>query len=353
MPSVFVSSVITDYEPYREAAREAITLMGYQPVMAEYFAPRDYSPESACLTEVSQADIYLLLLGSRYGFETAQGLSVTQAEFRQAIKTRRPMLALVEQTEMLGPQKTFRDEVQHYTAGLYRGTYSWPSQAKDEIVRALRQMENRFGAASEAEFDERLRQTTNTAGYGRSPFAQQSACLTCSWWPQPTLDLDLREVENKLDAYFDTLCDAGLATKRDGYKLLTGKDHTGLRAGTNDVTFYEDGLIRICSVPTAQDGNHMSMAFSFVPPSRVKQIAIAGSRLFAETGAWCQVRLDGLDGKNFAELPYDTRGGVSIPMHGDHNACHNQALIPYTAARFEHMLDRALGRFERIFSHRL
>lgn len=92
MSTVFVSSVITDYEPYREAARKAITLMNYQPVMAEEFGPRDYSSETACLTEVAQADVYLLLLGSRYGFETADGLSVTQAEFHQAIKTNRPVL---------------------------------------------------------------------------------------------------------------------------------------------------------------------------------------------------------------------------------------------------------------------
>lgn len=353
MRKVFVSSVITDYAPYRKTARQAIALMGYQPVLAEDFGPRDYSPEAACLTEVAQADVYLLLLGSRYGFETAEGLSVTQAEFRQAIKMRRPVLALVEQAEMEPAQRAFCDEVENYTAGFYRGSYASPDEAKDEIIRALRQLENRFDAAPEADFDDRVTKATEATSNNWGRFAHQGARLSCAWWPQPLLDIDLRDIDRHLDAYFDTLCDAGLATKRRGYEAVTGKAHTGIRTEKTTAFFFEDGLVMVQSDPTAEGSDLTSMAFSFVPPSNVKRFAMAGARLFTETGAWCQIRLDGLDGKNFTELPADTRGGVRIPMHGDNSAMHNQLLIPYTIERFEQTLDRAIGRFERIFSQRL
>lgn len=141
--------------------------------------------------------------------------------------------------------------------------------------------------------------------------------------------------------------------KRRGYEPITGKAHTGIRTENTTAFFFEDGLIVVESDPTAEGSDLTSMAFSFVPPSKVKQLALAGSGLFAETGAWCQIRLDGLDGKNFAELPADTRGGVRIPLHGDNSAMHKQLLIPYTIERFEQTLDRAVGRFERFFSQRL
>lgn len=210
MRKVFVSSVITAYAPYREAARQAIDLMGYQPVLAEDFGPRDYSPESACLTEVAHAGVYLLLLGSRYGFETAEGLSVTQAEFRQAVKMRRPVLALVERAEMEPAQRAFCDEVENYKAGFYRGSYASPDEAKHEIIRALRQLGNRFDAASEADFDGRLTQSAEATTNHWGRFTNQGARLRCAWWPQPVLDIDLRDIDRNLDTYFDTLCDAGL-----------------------------------------------------------------------------------------------------------------------------------------------
>lgn len=353
MQKVFVSSVITDYAPYRETARQAIALMDYQPVLAEDFGPRDYSPEAACLTEVAQADVYLLLLGSRYGFKTAEGLSVTQAEFRQAVKMRRPVLALVEQTEMEPAQRAFCDEVENYSAGFYRGSYSSPDEAKNEIIRALRQLENRFDAASEADFEDRLTKAAEATRNNWSRVTHQGAHLRCAWWPQPVLDLDLKHIEHNLDSYFDKLCETGLAMKRHGYEPITGKEHTGIRTEKNAAFFFEDGLIIVQSDPTAEDSGPASMAFSFVPPSKVKQLAMASSHLFAETGAWCQIRLEGLDGKNFTELPTDTRGPVSIPMYGDHSATHNQLLIPYTIERFEQTLERAIGRFERTFSQRL
>ncbi|RJQ18907.1 MAG: DUF4062 domain-containing protein [Nitrospiraceae bacterium] len=68
MQKVFISSVITDFEEYRKAAGKAVEIMGDRPVMSEDFGARPYSPEKVCVTEVETSDIYLVLLGEKYGF---------------------------------------------------------------------------------------------------------------------------------------------------------------------------------------------------------------------------------------------------------------------------------------------
>ena len=87
MSKVFVSSVVGGMEAFRDAAKQAITLMDYTPIMCEAFSARPYSSEKACIHEVEQCDVYLLILGSTYGYETPEGISVTQAEFEAAKAT--------------------------------------------------------------------------------------------------------------------------------------------------------------------------------------------------------------------------------------------------------------------------
>jgi hypothetical protein len=119
MQKVFVSSVIQGFEEFRGVARSAIGLMGDQPVMAEDFGARPHSSEAACLSEVAQSDVYMLVMGEKYGFETDQGISVTQAEFREAKATGRPILAFVQSVEMEPRQLEFRKEVEDYASGFF------------------------------------------------------------------------------------------------------------------------------------------------------------------------------------------------------------------------------------------
>src|SRR6185295_20078467 len=81
---VFVSSLISGMEPLRRAARDAISTLGHQPVMAEDFAARVSSPQVACLGDLRQADLVVLILGDRYGDIQASGLSATHEEYREA-----------------------------------------------------------------------------------------------------------------------------------------------------------------------------------------------------------------------------------------------------------------------------
>lgn len=79
---VFISSVIRNFEIYRAAARKAVGLLQHEAIMCEDFGARSESSEVACMSEVDQADVVVVILGADFGFQTPTGESVTQQEFR-------------------------------------------------------------------------------------------------------------------------------------------------------------------------------------------------------------------------------------------------------------------------------
>lgn len=347
MPTVFISSVIQDYKHMRHAARQAAELMDYKPIAVETdLAAQPYSSEQACLTAVSQADLYIVVAGKRFGYENAEGLSVTQAEFRQAIRSHRPILVFVEETEAELKQQAFIDELQDYKSGFFRTTFSSPEELKEAIIRAIRQFERTSRSDSQEAFEQRLSRAAQTDWHLPWGSSQQQATLSAAWWPQPQLNLDLRDIESELDQFFDRLCASRITSKREGYQPIDARDHTGLQSGGHRVRFFEDGLVLYDGTPEHHDNNHM-LPGMFVAPSRVHQMAIAAANLFDETGAWCQLALHGMQHKNFSEPPTDNQGHISIPMTGAQDVERCQCLIPYSADRYAQFVDRAIDQFDR------
>ncbi|WP_255301176.1 DUF4062 domain-containing protein [Pseudomonas syringae] len=108
---VFISSVVKGFEHFRAAAKDAVETLDMKPIMSEYFGARTYSSEHACLTEVDQCDVYILILGANYGYEPQPALSVTQQEFRQAVSKRKPILVFIQQTDFDPKQAVFVNEM--------------------------------------------------------------------------------------------------------------------------------------------------------------------------------------------------------------------------------------------------
>lgn len=63
----FISSVMAELQPERKAAATAIRNIGATPIMFETFGGRDADPEDAYLGEVETADIYIGIIGRKYG----------------------------------------------------------------------------------------------------------------------------------------------------------------------------------------------------------------------------------------------------------------------------------------------
>jgi hypothetical protein len=157
---VFVSSLITGFEPLRGAAAAAITSLGHEVVRAEDFPASGSSPQSACLAGVRASDVVVLILGDRYGFEQASGLSATHEEYREA-RDSRTVLVFVEQGASPEPrQAEFIQEVQGWEQGHFTAPFTDADDLRDRVTRALHDftLANEAAPLNEVELVERAQQ---------------------------------------------------------------------------------------------------------------------------------------------------------------------------------------------------
>jgi hypothetical protein len=87
--SIFISSTCYDLQYVRENLQQLISSqLGYDAILSEYNSfPIDTSLDTIenCLRIVKErADIFVLIIGGRYGYETESGKSITNLEYLQA-----------------------------------------------------------------------------------------------------------------------------------------------------------------------------------------------------------------------------------------------------------------------------
>jgi hypothetical protein len=98
---VFLSSVSEGLEPYRVAVYEAIRLLdGYHCVRMEDFGARDTQSEEFCRREVAECDIFVGIVGQRYGScPPGSDKSYTEIEYDTAVKESKVCLMFVAPEE--------------------------------------------------------------------------------------------------------------------------------------------------------------------------------------------------------------------------------------------------------------
>ncbi|MFQ5799542.1 MAG: DUF4062 domain-containing protein [Bacteroidota bacterium] len=99
-PRVFVSSTCYHLKYIRENLKFFIRTIRYEPVLSEegavFYDPK-LDVESACLTEVPSCQLFILIIGGRYGgVRRGSSKSITNAEYSEAVKARIPIFPLVE-----------------------------------------------------------------------------------------------------------------------------------------------------------------------------------------------------------------------------------------------------------------
>jgi nucleoside 2-deoxyribosyltransferase len=93
---VFVSSTFSDLIPERQAAVEAILTAGHIPAGMELFTSGDESQMDVIKQWIDESDVYLLILGGRYGsIEPKSGKSYTQLEYEYALSKEKPLFSCV------------------------------------------------------------------------------------------------------------------------------------------------------------------------------------------------------------------------------------------------------------------
>ncbi|MFQ5686212.1 MAG: DUF4062 domain-containing protein [Candidatus Scalindua sp.] len=345
MRRVFISSVISGFEEYRNAARKAVEIMGDKPIMSEDFEARPYSSDVACISEVETSDFYVLIMGMDYGYLTSEGISVTHKEYRVARKLDMPILAFIQDCEKEETQASFQKEVEDYQSGVFRAKFSDPNDLKDEIIKGLRELHLMKQTASPEKFKERIEVALKQIK-GFSFF--DGVELVIIWWPQPTRNIDIVTLEAKLDEKFTQMCSSKLAIMRDGYEPELKRDWTGIKSQNNTLAYFDDGLIVFMLDPIIKKEGFVFSNY-FAPPSRIKELCSGAYEIFEGNNGWCYVGLENMDNVFVHELP-GSGNSISFPMDQEDSASFNKLFIPNTPTVYNQWIDMCINRFKRIFS---
>lgn len=131
----FISSVIDGYREYRQAAADGVSDVGAEPVWFERFGGRDGDPTAAYLSEVRSCDIYLGLLGDRYGRPLPSRYSATHEEYREAERSGLRLSVWAQGgIDREGPQQSFLEEIRQFNV---TGGYTTPEDLRRGIATRL------------------------------------------------------------------------------------------------------------------------------------------------------------------------------------------------------------------------
>jgi hypothetical protein len=118
---VFVSSVMAGMERERVAVAEAVESLGAAAVLFERLGGRDDDAETAFLDGVRSSEVYVGILGERYGRRGASGYSATHLEYNEALTSGLRIAIWHTVDELDGPQRDFLADLQvFHTTGSYR-----------------------------------------------------------------------------------------------------------------------------------------------------------------------------------------------------------------------------------------
>ena len=154
---IFISSTYVDMLPYREAMQAAITNCDAVAYGMERFVPAPIRPLDRCYEEIAGSQIYVLLLGHRYGeIDKDSGKSFTELEYDRAKEIGLPILAFLLDTDKVGALERFRESDAQYEALLRFknelknskeitiGVFTSEKDLQDKATRAIKETMNRL-----------------------------------------------------------------------------------------------------------------------------------------------------------------------------------------------------------------
>lgn len=344
---VFISSVVKGFEQFRTAAKDAVETLDMKPIMSEHFGARTYSSEQACLTEVDQCDVYVLILGANYGYESQPGLSVTQQEFHQAVSKRKPILVFIQQTDFDAKQSVFVNEVSDYKLGFFRASFSDTQELLKAIVQGLSRMEKSKNSLPEKAFHERIAEASNSRSYGGHSYAPQ---LEFAFLPQPVEQHAVHRAAQGRDEIFQSFHNLGLAKFKQGYEEWDDRSFTGLKSGDTSWRVFDDGLILLetdASVPV--EGR--SAGLYFISPTNLAKLIMSCFEVAAFNSGWYRVTLKNLDMAKIEEPPATAPSRHTMPMRHEKLVSESRLFIPATPPMVEHWIQESIVRMARSLAY--
>lgn len=100
VPRIFISSTCYDLKYIRENLKYFVNNLGYESILSEdgdiFYNPDEHTHDS-CLNEVKNCQIFVLIIGGRFGGKYLNGeKSITNKEYEEAVKLKIPVFTLIE-----------------------------------------------------------------------------------------------------------------------------------------------------------------------------------------------------------------------------------------------------------------
>lgn len=281
VPAVFISSVVRGFEQVRERAAEGVERVGMHPVRSERLSASSDSPKRALLDQIGKADIYLLLIGKRYG-ETQP--SPTEQEYEEAMRLRKPILILVQEGRRDPEQEAFLIRVRSgWEGGVLSGTFS----TSDDVAAAVAAALGRYQAGIAEDAPSARGRARELASGTNRHGASSGVAARVVFVPlrQTTLlDPEALDAPSLGDDLAAALRETGVVSQRIGLNAqVTG---AGVHLQGTDViswvtpeaTVHADGAIVALSSVAVDDA---PMGFSLVDPDKLEQF-VRGAGRFAQ-----------------------------------------------------------------------
>lgn len=274
MKKVFISSVMKGFADERKAAKSAVESLDMQPIMAEHFSAKPYSPRTACVEGVKNSDIYLGILGAGYGSVANSGLSVTEEEFNMARQCGIPILWFVMNCAREPQQEEFYKRISAYEEGYYVNFFNSTTDLVTKITKTLHDIVSKAQTGSlnpasaaklAAKYIEALKPDTDVdASIGAIIFPgnQSEAYITA-------IDLGKTEIIDKFlqPALFGS---AAIFSPELGTKKVIAREHLSFAqygrhdALINSIEFHPDGALAWRSVPASERNEGFFTLYSYV-----------------------------------------------------------------------------------------
>lgn len=157
---VFISSVITGYEQFRDAVAAAVESLGHEVIRAEDFGASPGTPQQACLGGLRDADVVVLVVGARYGAVQPSGRSATDEEYREARESKQVLVFVESIVDREPEQETFLAEVQGWARGYMTESFAEPEALRSAVTKQLHRLElsQQVGTADPEEMQSRAMQ---------------------------------------------------------------------------------------------------------------------------------------------------------------------------------------------------
>lgn len=262
----FISSVLSGYTEYREAAAAAVRSLRHEVIWAEDFGARPDTPRQACLEGVRLSDVVVLILGAAYGSIQDSGLSATHEEWKEAVAEQKPVLIFVEKVDGRDHrQDEFIAAVESWSQGRLRRSFASPTSLQEEVVRALNDLVTRTpDDGSIAEMESRAGGILDLGQFGF--YGNYSLSVSVAAGPRRRLVRPSRVGEGRISSYLqqagqfgsNVVLDPQAATSRsvvDGYLCLKQEQ--------NMIVLDEFGTILVVQ-PAITEAKDVRMGFSAV-----------------------------------------------------------------------------------------